>query len=232
MARWYRPVLIFSATCALVGSSVAFAQAASTPPKPSLAIVDFNAQPGGWTLAPAKLGTIVSELLLNELSDTGEFRVYDGQWLSSAFNGQPNPDARALLNAAREAGVDYLVSGSIARLSNEHHKRTIGGGALLLHRPMLDAYRSDRNDVAVSILARVVDVHTGEIKMTATGDGLGRRTNRGVGGLSIVHLPVLAGLAVQSLSSRDAQLYEATTQAVHAASAALIANAPSRLGAR
>jgi curli biogenesis system outer membrane secretion channel CsgG len=194
--------------------------------------VDFQAQPGGWTLAPTKLGSIVSELMLNELSGTGEFHVYDGQWLSSAFNGQPNPDARALLKAARDAGVQYLVSGSIARLSNEHRKRTIGGGALLLHRPVLDAYRSDRNDVAVSILVRVADVETGEIRMTAIGDGLGRRTNRGVGGLALARLPVLAGLAVQSLSSRDAQLYEATTQAVHAASTALITNAPARLLAR
>jgi curli biogenesis system outer membrane secretion channel CsgG len=150
--------------------------------------------------------------------------VFDGQWLRrSAATSREAEDA--LLAAARDAGIDYLVRGSITQFSMEQRQRTFGGGGLLHGLPLGGGSRRQTSQLAVSILVRVTNVETGEVVTTAIGVGVGKRSGLSVGGLS-AHLPLIGGLSHGSSNSRDAQLDEAARQAVDTASAGLVNAAP------
>src|SRR5437773_4642986 len=94
---------VFFIAVALCGT----AAAASDDGRPTVAIVGFEAAPGGWVLPPPQLGRTVADLLLDRLVSAGSFHVVDGQWLSRS---RAVDEIR--INA-RAAGVDYLVLGSI-----------------------------------------------------------------------------------------------------------------------
>ena len=86
-------------------ATVAGAQPAES--HPTLAIVDFEAVPGGWTLPPPRLGTTVAQLMLDRLVASAQFHVLDGQWLQ---RGNPGPRSGPALDRLRAdadaAGVD------------------------------------------------------------------------------------------------------------------------------
>jgi curli biogenesis system outer membrane secretion channel CsgG len=203
---------------------------AQIPELPRIAVVDFDARPGGTTLPPPQIGATIAQLMLDRLVEANRFRVFDGQWLRrSAANSREAEDA--LLAAARDAGVDYLVRGSITQFSMERRQRAFGGGGLLHGLPLGGGSRRQTSQLAVSILVRVTNVATGEVVTSAIGVGVGKRSGISVGGLS-AHLPLVGGLSSGSSNSRDAQLDEAARQAVDAASAGLVNAAPRLVAAR
>jgi hypothetical protein len=53
-----------------------------------VAIVDFDATPGGWTLPPPQLGATVAQLLLDKLVGVAPFHIFDGRFLS--YGGSPS----------------------------------------------------------------------------------------------------------------------------------------------
>jgi curli biogenesis system outer membrane secretion channel CsgG len=209
------------------GTSVtllAAAPPASPQEKPTIAIVDFDQAPGGWVLPPPNLGSTVAQLMLDRLVHTNSFRVLDGQWLQYGTRQAGDRRIEVLRENAREAGVDYLVLGSITSFGNEHKNRTIGGAGFLV--PILGGVKRKKDELAITILVRVIDARTGEVMTTATGSGIGRRKNVGVGLLGLVGVP-LGGLAsIGSSHARDAQLAEAIGAAVGAAAERLIRAAP------
>lgn len=212
-------------TALLVLGSVGWPAAAQAQAyRPTVAIIDFEATPGGWTIPPPRAGEIVAQLLLDRLVNTDRFRVLDGQWL----RGGAAVDARAshdeMLANAREAGVDYVVFGSITQFSMEQRQRSFGGGGLFRRAPAVGGYGRQTNDLAVSILARLVDAKSGEVMATAAGDGVGSRSQISAGTL-LSRLPFAGGLATRASNSRDAQLNEATRRAVDAATQSLLNSA-------
>jgi curli biogenesis system outer membrane secretion channel CsgG len=192
--------------------------------KPTLAIVDFDQTPGGWTLPPPQLGSTVAQLMLDQLVSAEKFRVLDGQWLQYGSKEAGNRRFEVLRENADRAGVDYLVLGSITKFSNENHQRTVGGGGLRI--PFIGGVRRQKAELAISILVRVVDVRSGEVIATTSGQGNGSRKNVGVGALGLIGGPVGAIVSTAVSQARDAQLDEAVQQAVVAASAALVNAAP------
>src|SRR5947208_5231506 len=78
--------------------------------RPTVAIIDFEASPSGWTLPPPRLGEIVAALMLDRLVAAGPYHVLDGQWL---LHGSRSPKAvDRLRDDAEAAGVDYVILGS------------------------------------------------------------------------------------------------------------------------
>jgi curli biogenesis system outer membrane secretion channel CsgG len=192
--------------------------------QPKIAIVDFDARPGGTTLPPPQIGATIAQLMLDRLVEANRFQVFDGQWLrKSAATSRQAEDA--LLAGARDAGVDYLVLGSITQFSMEQRQRTFGGGGFLRGLPIGGGSRRQTSQLAVSILVRVMNVQTGQVVTTAIGVGVGKRSGLSAGGLA-AHLPLIGGLSSGSSNSRDAQLDEAARQAVDVASAGLVNAAP------
>jgi curli biogenesis system outer membrane secretion channel CsgG len=197
----------------------AMAQEASA--RPAIAIADVAVSPGGWTLPPPQLSSAIVDLMTGELVSSQRFHVYDGQWLVPESEvGRANVER--LRAVAAERHVDYVVLGNVTAFSTERSQRRGGG---ILPKPMgLGGFSRDRTQTAVAITFRVVDVHTGEVVSTATGQGMGRRHSTGLGLLGIVRglpLPLAAAAASRNLGARDAMLDEAVRQAVHTAAIAL-----------
>jgi curli biogenesis system outer membrane secretion channel CsgG len=100
--------------------------------RPTLAVVDFDVTPGGSTLPPPHLGATAAQLLLDKLVSAAEYHMLDGRWLQTGDRtSDPRMAAQLLRANAREAGVDYLVFGSITRFSAENRQRAVGGGGFV-----------------------------------------------------------------------------------------------------
>jgi curli biogenesis system outer membrane secretion channel CsgG len=207
---------------------VAMVNLAAAQPRelPRLAIADFEVTPSGSTLPPPRLGVTLAQLMLHRLVDATQFHVYDPQFLRAAASASRSRQAEEALRAdARNAGVDYLVLGAVTQFSIEQKQRGFGGGGLIHHLPIGGLGGRQTSSLCLSILVRVVDVRSGEVVTTATGIGDGKRSRLTAGGLVSV-LPALGGFSSGSSNARDAQLAEATRQAVDAASTGLIHAAP------
>lgn len=210
---------------ALSTAGVTRARAAGRPvDAPTLAIVDFEVTPGGWTLPPPQVGATVADLLLDQLVNAAPYRVLDGRWLEPEGARQNRGRGfDALRRTAEESGVDYLVLGSVTRFSAETTQRHFGGGGF--GAPLVGGYGRQTNQLVVSLSARVVDVRSGEVVTTGLGDGMSKRRRFALGALGLFHLPGAAALSNGATASRDAQLDEAIRQAVTATARSLIAAA-------
>jgi curli biogenesis system outer membrane secretion channel CsgG len=199
-------------------ATAAMAQDASA--RPALAIADVAIASGGWTLPPAQLSSTIIEMMMGELVSTQRFRVYDGQWLvPEAEAGRPNLER--LRDAAHERRVDYVVLGSVTAFSTENKKKRVG--AIVPLPFLLGGVTKQQAQLRVALTFRIVDVRTGEIVATATGEGLGIRRATGVaaGGIFAHGLPIGALSSARLPAARDAMLDEAVKTAVHNAALAL-----------
>jgi curli biogenesis system outer membrane secretion channel CsgG len=204
------------------------AMAQDAQARPAIAIVDVDVTPGGWTLPPPQLSGAIVDMMMSELVASQRFHVYDGQWLVPESQAGGKVDLGRLRAAAADRHVDYVVLGSLTAFSTEHGKKRVGG---LLPKPfLLGGFSREQAQLRVAMTFRIVDVRTGEIVATATGEGLGRRRATSVAGLGVVSgFPVGAlGGAARMPAARDAMLDEAVRQAVHAAALALANGATSR----
>lgn len=194
--------------------------------RPSVAIADVAVSPGGYTLAPPQLGSVIVELLVNELTSSRQFHVYDGQWLVLQPERGGRVNLERLRGAAEERHVDYLVLGTVTSFSMERGGN--GGGALLPRPfPVAGGLSRRRAELAIDLALRIVDVRTGEIVSSANGSGTSTRKSHGfaIGGL-LHGLPLGIAAAAQTIdaaTARDKMLNEAVQHAVHDAATALTA---------
>ena len=182
--------------------------------RPSIAVADVAITPGGTTLPPAHIGGTIVELLMGELVNSQRFQVYDGQWLlPTDETGRPN--LARLRAAAAEHKVDYLVLGSVTAFDTDQKKKRFGG---LLPTPfLLAAVTRDHSIVRIGMAFRMVDVRSGEIVATSSGDGVSTRRGLRIGAGGFVKgLPVGAlGSTARASLPRDSMLSEALIRAVH-----------------
>jgi curli biogenesis system outer membrane secretion channel CsgG len=197
------------------------------PPRPTLAIVDFETTPAGSVLPPPHLGSALAGLMLDRLVASGKYRVLDGRWLRIGREADGFINMESAREYAESAGVDYLV-GSMTQFSAESHRRTYGGGVVL---PLLAGVRRNRIELVVGITVRVVDVRSGEVATTATAQGTSDRKALKVGALGLFSRGGGGGFSNESTGSRDAQLSEAVARAVATAAQGVI-NSGSRLRAQ
>jgi curli biogenesis system outer membrane secretion channel CsgG len=191
--------------------------------RPTLAIADVAVTPGGWTIPPPQLSSAIVEMFVAELVASDRFHVYDGQWLvPEADIGRA--DLHRLRAAAAESGVDYIVVGTLTAFSSERKKKRLGG---LLPKPFfLGGFSRDQTQLRVAMTFRVVDVRTGEIVATASGDGTGTRKGTAVLGGGVVRgFPLAGGGGSRLPQARDAMLNEAVSAAVRGAAQALVRSA-------
>jgi len=198
-----KPALHVSAAVLAVAAcavpSVGAQGAQEPPPRPAVAVVDFEVAPGGWTAPPPQVGKTLAQLMLDRLVESGQLRVF---------------------SSAQAGPVNYLVRGSVTRFSTEDKNRTFGGGGFGL--PFLAGFRRHKTEMVVSLMTRLVDVRTGEVVATAVGQGTSSRTERGLGGIGGARGPGIAGFGSSSSGARDALLDEALQRSVAVASAALL----------
>jgi curli biogenesis system outer membrane secretion channel CsgG len=193
------------------------AMAQEAAARPSIAIADVAVTPSGSTLPPPQVSSAIVELMLNELAASERFHLYDGQWLVPEEQAGGFVDLDRVRAAASARHVDYILLGRLTTFTSEHGRKRYGGALPLPF--LLGGFSREQTQLKVSVTFRVVDVGSGEIVATASGDGIGRRRATSGGGFGVIHgLPVgaLAG-AARVPAARDAMLDEAVRQAVHGA---------------
>ena len=203
----------------LIGVGVVMAQEVAI--RPSIAIADVAITPGSSTLPPPHIAGTIVELMMAQLVASQRFQVYDGQWLVPTDDaGQPN--LAQLRAAAAEHNVDYLLLGRVTAFDTDHKKRRFGG---LLPKPrLLGALTRDYSHVRLGLSFRLVDVRTGEIVSTASGDGVSTRRGLKIGGGGLVKgLPIgVLSSTTRAVLPRDAMLSEALIRAVQWAAKGLV----------
>jgi curli biogenesis system outer membrane secretion channel CsgG len=181
-------------------------------------VLDFETGRTGW-VPPPQLGATLADLLGEKLVASGEYRVFDRQWLADPSLAGRVPPLPQLRDHALLAGVDYLVVGSVMRFSNETKNRTLGGVGLV---PLGVGSRKQENDAVIGLTIRVIDARTGELVSSTTSQGKATRKKRSLGLLSlIVGHAGAGGFSTSATGSREAMLDEALQQAVEQAGASL-----------
>lgn len=185
--------------------------------RPTLTIATFDVDRTGWALPP-QFGVTVSELLADRLVESGRFRVMDQRWLE-----ETDPRTRlpfgVLVERARQAGVDYLVVGSVTRYTTERTQKSMG----FLGLPAVLGGRRQQSESVMALTVRIVDVRTGELVTTATAQGEASRS-QGSGGLLTVagRRFGAGGFSTSVTESREALMDEALQDAIGAIAETLV----------
>ena len=209
-------------TIVLLGISVARLGAQSSE-KPALVVMGFesgtvsaqvqdkrgfaalvSAMHGGnnETYDPSQLGIGISDMLVERLLESGEFRLLD----------------RGLADAAKTAR--YVVTGSVTRFGFEEHN--VGGFAATMATMGLLSYKQHKTEVILT--ARVINAATGEIVASFSGEGV---SNKG-GGLRVAGIGANGGggAAVSSANFRSTAIGQATGRAVNDLAAKILRTRP------
>ncbi|HUL74154.1 MAG TPA: CsgG/HfaB family protein [Vicinamibacterales bacterium] len=216
-------ILVFSSAALAVGAVRAQEPA---PAKPTMTVADFDTDRTGW-MPPPRLGTTIAELLTDRLVAAGPYRMMDRQWLASAPDDRSHIPFAALIERAANAGVDYLIAGSVTRLSIEEHSSTVGGAVPL---PIVGGlFHKHKTESVIGLTIRVIDVHSGEVVATSTAERGATQQNSAGGGFAVVGhvpLPVFGAGGSSSTGFQDRLLDSAMQEAVTAAADRIVSAAP------
>src|SRR5262249_12477865 len=191
-------------------------------PRPTMTVADFDTDRTGW-MPPPRLGTTLAEMLTDRLVTTGQYRMMDREWLLSAHDGRvPFPQ---LVERAAGAGVDYLVAGSVTRLSIENRSST-GGGVVPL--PFIGGLvHKHKTESGIGLPIRARCRHTGEIVATSTAEKGATQKNTAGGGFVVIgSVPLIGGAGSSTTGFHDRLLDTAVQEAVTAAAERIVAAAP------
>jgi curli biogenesis system outer membrane secretion channel CsgG len=174
------------AAAVAVGGLVGTAEAQSK--RPSVAVMDFdygavnNWWSGVW--GNYDIGKGMSDQVVDELVNDGSFRVIERKKLDTvlaeqdfAQSDRADPSAAKLAKVGKVLGVKYIISGSITKFATSDKK--YGGGGLIGGK--LGGLGLKKAKSEVTLTARMIDASTGEIMLSAKGEGV---SNKG-GGLVV-----------------------------------------------
>jgi curli biogenesis system outer membrane secretion channel CsgG len=202
------------------------AQGSAPPPRPTLTVADFETDRTGW-MPPPRLGTTLAEQLTDRLVTAGAYRVMDRAWLASPTGESGFIPLPVLIERAQSNGVDYLVVGSVTRLSIEKNSSTRGG---IVPIPFVGGlFKKKKTESVIGLTIRLIDVRTGEVLATSVAQGDAMHQTKSGGGIAFVsHVPIVAGVggANSTTGYLDRLLDVAVQEAVTAAAARLVAAAP------
>jgi curli biogenesis system outer membrane secretion channel CsgG len=196
----------------------------AAPTRPTLTVADFVTDRTGW-MPPPHFGETLAELLTGRLVAGGQFRTVDREWLrSTAASDRSRTPFAELLDRAMSAGVDYLVAGSVTRLSIERHSSTgvgllpvVGGGFV----------RRNQTESVIGLTIRLIDVRTGEVVAATTVERGATQEARAGGGVAVIGpVPILGGGGSSAIGFQDRLLDEALQEAVTVAAGTILAAAP------
>ena len=194
--------------------------------RPTVTVASFETDRTGW-MPPPHLGDTLAELLTDRLVSAGAFRMVDRQWLVSASSsdGIGRVPFAAMLDRASTAGVEYLIAGSVTRLSIEKKSSTTGG---VVPIPVIGGlFRKSKTESVIGLVIRVINVRTGEVLATSTAQsGASLESKSGGGILVIAHVPLVAGHGTSRDGYQDRLLDQSMQQAITAAADKLVAAAP------
>jgi curli biogenesis system outer membrane secretion channel CsgG len=162
------------AKCLLVGGAVfglvATAQAQSKSSRPMVAVMDFDYGTIDHWWGDYDIGKGMADQVVDGLVNDGHFRVIERKKLDTVLAEQDfshsdraDPSAAKLSKIGKVLGVKYIIAGSITKFSTESK-----GGGVRVKGIGLGGKKAKSE---VKLTARIIDAATGEILVSARGDG-------------------------------------------------------------
>jgi curli biogenesis system outer membrane secretion channel CsgG len=158
--------------------------------RPTVALLDFEfGSVQHWWSGNWDIGRGIADLIVDELVNDGSFRMIERKKLDAILAEQnfsnserADPSAKTVSQLAKALGVKYLIVGSITKFGLENQKQSFGGlGAVTKGFGAGEVGRS-KGKANVAITARIIDTSTGEIMVSAKGNGTSSRSGFLVGG--------------------------------------------------
>jgi curli biogenesis system outer membrane secretion channel CsgG len=175
--------------------------------RPTVAIMDFDfgtvcsGYTGCWW-GNYDIGKGMADQVVDALLEDGSFRVIERKKLDTvlaeqdfAQSDRADPSAAKLSKMGKVLGVRYIIAGSITKFGGE--EKNYGGGGLV--KGKLGGLGLKKAKTEVTLTARMIDTTTGEILLSAKGEGL---SNKG-GGIKVGAGALGFGGAGFSMSSSD-----------------------------
>jgi curli biogenesis system outer membrane secretion channel CsgG len=190
--------------------------------RPTVAVMDFDygtVHHHWW--GQYDIGKGMADQVVDALLEDGSFRVIERKKLDTvlaeqdfAQSDRADPSAAKLSKLGKVLGVRYIIAGSITKFGGE--EKNYGGGGLIGGK--LGGLGLKKAKTEVSLTARMIDTTTGEILLSAKGEGISKKG----GGLKAGAGLLGSGGAGFSMSSSD---YKASAigEAQEAATVDLIA---------
>ena len=192
--------------CAAAVAAVAFmavpAHAQEKSKRPTVAIMDFDYGTVGYHWwGQYDIGKGMADQVVDALLEDGTFRVIERKKLDTVLAEQDfshsdraDPSAAKLSKLGKVLGVRYIIAGSITKFGGE--EKSYGGGGLVGGK--LGGLGLKKAKTEVTLTARMIDATTGEILVSAKGEGISKKG----GGLKVGALGGGGGAGF-SMSSSD-----------------------------
>ena len=170
--------------------------------RPAVAVMDFEYGTVNYHWwGEYNIGKGMADQVVDALLEDGSFRVIERKKLDTILAEQDfsasdraDPSAAKLTKLGKVLGVKYIIAGSITKFGGE--EKNYGGGGLI--KGKLGGLGLKKAKTEVSLTARMIDTTTGEILLSAKGEGVSTKG----GGLKVGALGGGGGAGF-SMSSSD-----------------------------
>jgi curli biogenesis system outer membrane secretion channel CsgG len=170
--------------------------------RPAVAVMDFDYGTVNYHWwGEYNIGKGMADQVVDALLEDGSFRVIERKKLDTILAEQDfsasdraDPSAAKLTKLGKVLGVKYIIAGSITKFGGE--EKSYGGGGLI--KGKLGGLGLKKAKTEVTLTARMIDTTTGEILLSAKGEGLSTKG----GGLKLGALGGGGGAGF-SMSSSD-----------------------------
>jgi curli biogenesis system outer membrane secretion channel CsgG len=209
--------LAAAAVCVLGLANMASAQTAKAK-RPLVAVTDFDYGTVGYHWwGDYDIGKGMADQVMGELLEEGSFRVIERKKLDTilaeqdfAHSDRADPGAAKLSKLGKVLGVKYIITGSITKFGGEDKKQ---GGRIKGIGVGLGKAKTE-----VTVTARMVDTSTGEVLLSAKGEGVSKKG----GGFSFSKSG-LGGYGQDTSDFKSSAIGEAQEAACKALVAAIVA---------
>jgi curli biogenesis system outer membrane secretion channel CsgG len=163
------------AALAMTGVASAQTAAAAKSKRPLVAVTDFDFGTVGYHWwGDADIGKGMADQIMDQLLEDGTFRVIERKKLDTvlaeqdfAHSDRADPSAAKLSKLGKVLGVRYIITGSITKFGGEDKGQ--GGSVKGIHVGLGKA------KTEVTVTARMVDTTTGEVLLSAKGEGVSKK---------------------------------------------------------